>query len=208
MIIVENEVTPDILAWACDKIRSGGTYVQNFKRKILTRTFLRELKVLVHQLLGDDLTNDLITLVTYLAITQCKKVRVCDEDDDLSLYLLEALVKENQSQRLSSLKLHLSLAFDLNQRKFASQMLRTNQDMLEEDRLCDALVYRRAADSYAKKSSTEIVTVQKLRNHADEYENLAIRLLQCLYLSNSNMACLALKRENFEFNKFSSLKVA
>ncbi|CAF2318073.1 unnamed protein product [Rotaria sp. Silwood2] len=100
--------------------------------KILTRTFLRELKVLVHQLLGDDLTNDLITLVTYLAITQCKQVRVCDEDDDLSLYLLEALVKENQSQRLSSLKLHLSLAFDLNQRKFASQMLRTNQDMLEE----------------------------------------------------------------------------
>ncbi|CAF2754925.1 unnamed protein product [Rotaria sp. Silwood2] len=84
----------------------------------------------------------------------------------------------------------------------------TRKQYLANDRLCDALVYRRAADSYAKKSSTEIVTVQKLRNHADEYENLAIRLLQCLYLSNSNMACLALKRENFEFNKFSSLKVA
>ena len=33
--------------------------------RILTRTFLRELKVLVNQLLDDDLTNDLITLVTY-----------------------------------------------------------------------------------------------------------------------------------------------
>lgn len=54
--------------------------------------FLRELKVLVHQLLGSDLTEDFLTLVTHLAVTQCKKVRVCDEDDDLSLYLLEALV--------------------------------------------------------------------------------------------------------------------
>jgi len=41
-----------------------------------------------------------------------------------------------------------------------------------------------------------------------EYENLAMRLLQCLYLSNPNMARLALKRENFEFNKLSSLEVA
>ncbi|CAF1217708.1 unnamed protein product [Rotaria sordida] len=311
----------DILAWACDKIRSGGTCVQSFEQKILTKTFFRELKVLVNQLLGDELTNDLIILVTYLAITRCKKVRVCDEDDDLSLYLLEALVTENQSQRLSSLKLHLSLAFDLNQPKFASRMLRANQDMLEEDliqlakmaiirdqveflhvledtcgitsdnlgekfeyelsskmnynhdlfleriqkdfgcnledvyrspdehnetagdemqlinvklflwavffdhynlslhfwrrlndRLCGALVaaliYRRTADLYVKQSSTELVTVQKLRNHADEYENLAIRLLQCLYLSNPNMARFALKRENSEFNKFSTLEIA
>jgi hypothetical protein len=41
-----------------------------------------------------------------------------------------------------------------------------------------------------------------------EYENLAMRLLQCLYLSNPNMARLALKRENFEFNKLSLLEVA
>ena len=106
---------------------------------------------MVNQLLGSDLTEDLITLVTYLAVTRCKKIRVCDEDDDLSLYLLEALVtgkslsllfgKEilsliahlaNQNQRLSSLKLHLSLAFDLNQPKFASRMLRSNPDMPEE----------------------------------------------------------------------------
>ena len=53
---------------------------------------MRELKVLVNQILGNDLTNDLITLITYLAINRCKKVRVCDEDDNLSLYLLEALV--------------------------------------------------------------------------------------------------------------------
>ncbi len=39
---------------------------------------------------------------------------------------------ENHNQRLSSLKLHLSLAFDLNQPKFASRMLRVNQDMPEE----------------------------------------------------------------------------
>jgi hypothetical protein len=38
----------------------------------------------------------------------------------------------NQSQRLPSLKLHLSLAFDLNQPKFASRMLRANQDLPEE----------------------------------------------------------------------------
>ncbi len=35
-----------------------------------------------------------------------------------------------------------------------------------------------------------------------------MRLLQCLYLSNPNMTRLALKRENFEFNKLSSLDVA
>jgi hypothetical protein len=44
--------------------------------------------------------------------------------------------------------------------------------------------------------------------HFSEYENLAMRLLQCLYLSNPNMTRLALKRENFEFNKLSSLEVA
>jgi hypothetical protein len=38
----------------------------------------------------------------------------------------------NESQRLPSLKLHLSLAFDLNQPKFASRMLRANQDLPEE----------------------------------------------------------------------------
>jgi hypothetical protein len=31
-------------------------------------------------------------LVNYLSLTRCRKVRVCDEDDDLSLYCLEALV--------------------------------------------------------------------------------------------------------------------
>ena len=41
-----------------------------------------------------------------------------------------------------------------------------------------------------------------------EYEKLAMRLLQCLYLTNPNMARMALKRENFEFNKLSSLEVA
>ncbi|CAF4415406.1 unnamed protein product [Rotaria magnacalcarata] len=40
---------------------------------------------------------------------------------------------ENQSQRLSPLNLQLSLAFDLNQPKSASRMLRANEDMLEED---------------------------------------------------------------------------
>ena len=105
--------------------------------------------MLVNQLLSSDLTDQLITLITYLAVVRCRKVRVCDEDDDLSLYLLEALVTgkprpsspvrffdlvslANQSQRLSSLKLHLSLAFDLNQPKFASRMLKANQDMPEE----------------------------------------------------------------------------
>lgn len=60
--------------------------------RTLTGAFLRELKVLVNQLLHNDLTEDLITLITYLAVVRCRKVRVCDEDDDLSLYLLEALV--------------------------------------------------------------------------------------------------------------------
>lgn len=45
-------------------------------------------------------------------------------------------------------------------------------------------------------------------NLLSEYEKLAVRLLQCLYLSNPTMARLALKRENFEFNKLSSLEVA
>lgn len=44
--------------------------------------------------------------------------------------------------------------------------------------------------------------------NCSEYEKLAIRLLQCLYLSNPTMARLALKRENYEFNKMSSLEVA
>ena len=41
-----------------------------------------------------------------------------------------------------------------------------------------------------------------------EYENLAIRLLQALRTFNANTARLAIKRENFEFNKLSSLDVA
>lgn len=41
-----------------------------------------------------------------------------------------------------------------------------------------------------------------------EYENLAIRLLQSLYMSNPYMARLSIKRENSEFNKFSSLDIA
>ena len=111
--------------------------------------FLRELKVLVEQLLCSDIVNDLIMLINYLASTRCEKVCVCNEDDDLSLYFLEALIAgkcstidcfispafillENQTERLSSLKLHLSLAFDLNQPKFASRILRSNQDLPEE----------------------------------------------------------------------------
>ncbi len=35
-----------------------------------------------------------------------------------------------------------------------------------------------------------------------------MRLLQSLYISNPTMARLAIKRENFEFNKISSLDVA
>jgi len=41
-----------------------------------------------------------------------------------------------------------------------------------------------------------------------EYENLAVRLLQSLYVSNPDMARLAIKRENFEFNRLISLEVA
>jgi len=41
-------------------------------------------------------------------------------------------ISADQNQRLPSLKLHLSLAFDLNQPKFASRMLRANPDMPEE----------------------------------------------------------------------------
>ncbi|CAF1525424.1 unnamed protein product, partial [Adineta steineri] len=111
--------------WVCDKIRGGGTCTQGSEQNLLTPTFLRELKVLVNQLLGNDLTDNLIKLITYLAVTRCKKLRVSDEDDDLSLYLLEALVTADQNQRLS-------LVFDLYQPKFASRMLRANQDMPEE----------------------------------------------------------------------------
>ena len=60
--------------------------------RTLTGTFLRELKVLVHQLLASEPDEDLIALINYLAVNRCRKVRVCDEDDDLSLYLLESLV--------------------------------------------------------------------------------------------------------------------
>ncbi|CAF0821277.1 unnamed protein product [Adineta steineri] len=312
----------DVLAWVSDKIRGGGSVCfHNSDRMSLTRTFLRELTVIVDQLLSSDMNDDLIALITYLSLSRCAKVRVCDEDDDLSLYFLEALVSTNSNQRLSSVKLHLSLAFDLNQPKFASKMLRANQDIPEQDliqlaqmaiirdqveflpvledvcgitsdhlgehfekelslkmnynhalfleciqenfgcdleeiyrptdetsehaedeiqsinvklflwavffdhynlslhfwrrlndRLCGALVaanvYRHTADLCVKRSSTESITVEKLRQHANEYENLAIRLLNSLYTSNSNMARLAIKRENFEFNKLSSLEVA
>jgi hypothetical protein len=74
------------------KNKSMKENIEFFLSRTLTPTFLRELKVLVNQLLGSDLTDDLLTLITYLGIIRCKKVRVCDEDDDLSLYLLEALV--------------------------------------------------------------------------------------------------------------------
>ncbi|UJR23579.1 hypothetical protein I4U23_026567 [Adineta vaga] len=306
----------DVLAWICDKIHSN-----DFNGKSLTSRFRRELKVLVEQLLSSDIPDTLITLISYLSLTRCKKIRVCDEDDDLSLYFLETLVSENQTQRLSSSKLYLSLAFDLNQPKFANKILRVNQDLPEEDiiqlakmailrdqveflhvledvcgvtsdnlgenfdyelsskmnynhalfleyirqdfgcelneihrstdetnehtedeiqsinvklflwaiffdhynlslhfwkrlddRLCGALVaalvYRQTADLCVKRSSTESVTIQKLRDHADEYENLAIRLVHSLYTSNPYMARLAIKRENFDFNRFSSLDIA
>ncbi|CAF4312754.1 unnamed protein product, partial [Rotaria magnacalcarata] len=98
--------------------------------RLLNAELDRRKFVLVNQILGNDLTDD---LTTYLVIIRCKKVRVCDEDDNLSLYLLAALVTENQSQRLSPLNLQLSLAFDLNQPKSASRMLRANEDMLEEN---------------------------------------------------------------------------
>jgi hypothetical protein len=52
----------------------------------------RELKVLSNQLLSCDAHEDLLTLVNYLSSTRCRKVRVCVEDDDLSLDLLEALL--------------------------------------------------------------------------------------------------------------------
>ncbi|CAF3969144.1 unnamed protein product, partial [Adineta steineri] len=237
----------DILAWVCDKIRSGGTCTQGSEQNLLTPTFLRELKVLVNQLLGNDLTDDLIKLITYLAVTRCKKIRVCDDDDDLSLYLLEASVtvfSANQNQRLSSLKLHLLLAFDLNQPKFASRMLRANQDMPEEDpiQLAKMAIIRdqveflhvledtcgitsdnlgekfecelssKMADENNETAEDEIESINvKLflwANLISEYEQLAMRLVQCLYLSNPNLTRLALKRENFEFNKLSSLEVA
>ena len=69
--------------------------VQLFFRS-LTSTFLRELKVLVHQLLGSDIHEDLLALITYLSLTRCRKVRVYEVDDDLSLYLLETLVAGNE----------------------------------------------------------------------------------------------------------------
>lgn len=44
--------------------------------------------------------------------------------------------------------------------------------------------------------------------NSSEYENLAMRLVQCLYLTSPTMARVALKRENFEFNRLSTLEVA
>lgn len=43
---------------------------------------------------------------------------------------------------------------------------------------------------------------------SSEYETLAIGLLQSLYVSNPDMARLAIKRENFEFNRLTSLDIA
>ena len=143
----------NVCAWLWSKVSEKSSSVIIHQRRCvgrsLTSLFLRELKVLVEQLLRSDIPNDLIMLINYLASTQCEKVCVCGEDDDLSLYFLETLIAgkcstidlfvfsisvllENQTQRLSSLKLHLSLAFDLNQPKFASRILRANQDLPEE----------------------------------------------------------------------------
>jgi hypothetical protein len=108
--------------------------------------------VIVNQRLHSNVTNDLIILITYINAVQCRKVHVCDEDDDISVYLLETLItgkysiyqymlrckslfilySVDQNQRLFSLKLYLSLAFDLNQPKFASRMLRANPDLPED----------------------------------------------------------------------------
>jgi len=44
--------------------------------------------------------------------------------------------------------------------------------------------------------------------YLSEYENLAVRLLQSLYTTNPHMARLSIKRENLEFNCFTSLEVA
>ena len=82
----EIEVSPT------DQLKENDFISFSLISRALTDMFLRELKVLVHQLLGTDLTEDFLALVTYLAVTQCKKVRVCDEDDDLSMDQLEALV--------------------------------------------------------------------------------------------------------------------
>jgi len=65
-------------------------------KRTLKTIFVRELNVLVNQLLSCDIYDDLITLVNYLSLTRCRKVRVCDEDEDLSLYFLEALLPGSQ----------------------------------------------------------------------------------------------------------------
>ena len=60
-------------------------------------------------------------------------------------------------------------------------------------RVIDSLFFRSITSSFRTSSA---------------YENLAMRLVQCLYLTSPTMARVALKRENFEFNKLSTLEVA
>ena len=83
----------NMFAWNRTKVRAVEFLSSRHSMfRTLSNTFTRELRVLVNQLLSSDLTDQLITLITYLAVVRCRKVRVCDEDDDLSLYLLESLV--------------------------------------------------------------------------------------------------------------------
>ncbi|CAF1569396.1 unnamed protein product [Rotaria magnacalcarata] len=88
----------------------------------------------------------IIRLIFDILAWVCDKTRSCEtcaqcfEQNIGNRYYFSLNVKfriiissvENQSQRLSPLNLQLSLAFDLNQPKSASRMLRANEDMLEE----------------------------------------------------------------------------
>ena len=83
----------DVLSWVCDKIRVCEMGI------ISKKLFDRELNVLVRQQLACEVDRDLLDLIEYLFSTQCKTVRVFDEDDDLSLSVLEAIVTSKEKQK-------------------------------------------------------------------------------------------------------------
>jgi len=83
----------DVLSWVCDKIRVCEMGI------ISKKLFDRELNVLVRQQLACEVDRDLLDLIEYLFSTQCKTVRVFDEDDDLSLSVLEAIVTSKARQK-------------------------------------------------------------------------------------------------------------
>ena len=94
-----------MFAWFGAQVSPNGEPLRSIEMlfsRTLTGTFLRELKVLVHQLLASEPGDDLIALINYLAVNRCRKVRVCDEDDDLSLYLLESLVTGKETHAFYS----------------------------------------------------------------------------------------------------------